>query len=262
MNPVISLVQMHIEPGNLQKNVATAFSMIENAAEQKSTIVLLPELWSSGYDLEKAERYAGDTPEILKSLTQLSQQYQIYIGGSLLEKSHQGIFNTFYWISPTQEILTYRKIHLFRLMEEDRWLSPGERLQIVPTHFGQAGLAICYDLRFPELFRRYALNGATVFLLSAEWPLKRIHHWQTLLRARAIENLCFLFAVNCVGPAYKDVFGGASAVISPWGETLAEGSQTEEELISVPIEPSQVERARSFLPVFQDRRPDLYHLSD
>ncbi|BAJ63186.1 carbon-nitrogen family hydrolase [Anaerolinea thermophila] len=262
MNPVISLAQMHIEPGNLQKNVATAFSMIEKSATRKSTIVLLPELWSSGYDLEKAETYANETPEILKDLTYLAHQYHLSIGGSLLEKSDRGIYNTFYWISPTREILAYRKIHLFRLMEEDRWLNPGDHLQMVSTEMGQAGLAICYDLRFPELFRQYALSGATIFLLSAEWPLKRIHHWQTLLRARAIENLCFLFAVNCVGPAYKDVFGGSSAIISPWGETLAEGSQTDEDLISAQIDPNQVERARGFLPVFQDRRPDLYHLSD
>ncbi len=262
MNPVISLAQMHIEPGNLERNVSTAFAMIEDATKRKSSVVLLPELWSSGYDLDQAEKYASETPYILQALAQMANHHGISIGGSLLENSGQGIYNTFYWVSPREGILSYRKIHLFRLMEEDRWLSPGDHLQIVSTELGKAGLAICYDLRFPELFRRYALDSATLFLLSAEWPLKRIQHWQTLLRARAIENLCFMFAVNCVGPAYKDVFGGASAVLSPWGETLAEGSQTNEELITAQIDLNQLERARSFLPIYQDRRPDVYRLND
>jgi omega-amidase len=128
----------------------------------------------------------------------------------------------------------------------------------VPAPWGQTGLAICYDLRFPELFRRYAVGGACGLALSAEWPSRRAAHWQTLLRARAIENQCFVFGANCVGPVFNEQFGGCSAAVSPWGEVLVEGSSSSEELLITEIDTEALEQARSFLPVFQDRRPDLY----
>jgi omega-amidase len=255
----ISLAQLHIRVGDLDSNLKNALLMIESAAQQQSQLVLLPELWSSGYDLENAHRHAQETPRILAQLQELSRQHHICIGGSLLESTPAGIYNTFAWLDPNvSEIIFYRKAHLFRLMQEDKWLQPGSALQTVQTPWGLSGLAICYDLRFPELFRHYALNGASTFILSAEWPSHRIQHWQTLLRARAIENLSFFFATNCIGPAHKDEFGGHSAVISPWGETLIEGSAFAEELLTVEIDPAQIERARGFLTVFTDRREDLY----
>jgi predicted amidohydrolase len=113
-------------------------------------------------------------------------------------------------------------------------------------------------LRFPELFRQYALSGAVGYFLTAEWPIRRINHWQILLRARAIENQAFMLAANCVGQSGKDQFGGSSAVISPWGEVLVEGDQSNEALLTTGIDTDQIEQARQFMPVFQDRRPELY----
>jgi omega-amidase len=259
MNFKISLAQLHIHAGDLDSNLQNALRMIESAVNEHSQLVLLPELWSSGYDLENAIGYAQETPRILALLQELSQQHQICIGGSLLESTTGGIYNTFAWIDPSSPIpVYYRKAHLFRLMQEEKWLQPGKALQTVHAPWGKSGLAICYDLRFPELFRHYALQDVNTFILSAEWPSHRIDHWQTLLRARAIENLSFVLAANCIGPAYKDQFGGHSAVISPWGETLIEGSAFEEELLTTEIDTDQIERARGFLPVFEDRREDLY----
>jgi len=143
-------------------------------------------------------------------------------------------------------------------MQEEQWLKAGESFQTVQTALGLAGLAVCYDLRFPELFRRYAVGGAVCYLLSAEWPIRRINHWQILLKARAIENQSFMLATNCVGQSGKDQFGGSSAVISPWGEVLIEGDQANEALLTTIIDTDQIEHARQFMPVFQDRRIDLY----
>lgn len=262
MNLTLSLAQLYITPGKVDLNLQKALSAIEEAARQGSQIILLPECWSSGYDLENASRHAAQTPQILTELSRLARQFNLCIGGSLLENSPTGIFNSFLWLDPQHaDPIRYRKIHLFRLMDEHRWLQPGNSLQMASTLWGKAGLAICYDLRFPELFRSYALQGADFFFLSAEWPAKRIHHWKILTHARAIENLSFLFAVNCIGPATRDEFGGCSMVISPWGETLAEASSRDEELLTVTVDIDQISRARNFLPVFQDRRPDIYPLS-
>ena len=255
----ISLAQFHIEGGQPGRNLARATELIDEAAKNGSRFILFPELWTTGYDLEHTAALAQGSPAILAELQRLSTACDIFIGGSLLESAPQGLYNTFAWIDPSgAPPVTYRKIHLFRLMDEDRWLMPGEGLSAVAAPWGQAGLAICYDLRFPELFRAYALQGAESLVLSAEWPSRRIFHWQTLLRARAIEDQCFMIAANAVGPVFSEQFGGRSAVITPWGETLVEGSDSEEELLTAELDPGLVTSARSFMPIFRDRRPDLY----
>lgn len=255
----VSLAQMHIEVGQVEQNMARASNFISQASSLSGSFLLLPELWSSGYDLANAQFYAQAAPEILHELRHLAKQNKICLGGSILMSTHEGYFNTFIWIDPDrEEPIFYRKIHLFRLMKEDQWLKPGNSLQTVPSAWGPTGLAVCYDLRFPELFRRYAVGGAVCYFLSAEWPIRRINHWQTLLRARAIENQGFMLATNCVGQSGKDQFGGASSVISPWGEVLIEGDQANEALLTTKIDTDQIEQARQFMPVFQDRRPELY----
>lgn len=255
----IALAQIHIQLGNIQANLQTASAMIREAARSSCQLVLLPELWSSGYDLPQAVHYATFTPEILQELAHLARQQNLVIGGSLLESTPQGIYNTFSWIDPNASSMSYyRKIHLFCPMEENRYLASGTTRQQVDSPWGITGLAVCYDLRFPELFRRYAVDGAVAFALSAEWPARRTAHWQTLLRARAIENLAFMFACNSVGSTGDASYGGASAVISPWGEVLVEASTTSEELVWAEIDTDQLARARSALTVLSDRRPELY----
>ena len=152
---------------------------------------------------------------------------------------------------------SYSKIHLFRLMDEDQYLAPGEAGELHELPWGCAGLAICYDLRFPELFRRYALEGARLLILPAEWPHPRRMHWRTLLRSRAIENQCFVAACNRVGTTEGVTFFGSSAVIDPWGETLIEGGETEA-LLTVRIDLNTVEATRAKIPILADRRPELY----
>jgi predicted amidohydrolase len=112
-------------------------------------------------------------------------------------------------------------------------------------------------LRFPEVARRYALQGARLWLLPAQWPLRRIRHWQALLRARAIENQMFVAAVNGVGQSGRETFGGLSAVIEPWGEPVAEAGAGEL-LLTVEVDLSQADEARQRFPVLKDRRADVY----
>ena len=154
--------------------------------------------------------------------------------------------------------MQYDKIHLFRLMDEHLWMSAGSNTTHADLCDVKTGLAICYDLRFPEIFRHYALNQVNLILIPAEWPIIRIEHWKILLKARAIENQCFIAAVNTVGKSGSNTFGGSSAVIDPWGNVLIEGSQQDESLLNVEIDLSEISKARNTIPVFEDHRPEIY----
>jgi len=145
-------------------------------------------------------------------------------------------------------------------MQEDRYLAAGDQPALCEgTPWGTTALAICYDLRFPELFRTYALAGARLVLLPAQWPAPRNDHWRTLLRARAIENQCVVAGCNRVGADHNNFFGGASAVIGPWGELLVEGSDRAALLVAE-VNFDAVEEARRRIPILSDRRPECYGL--
>jgi predicted amidohydrolase len=151
----------------------------------------------------------------------------------------------------------YRKIHRFRLLEEEKWLGAGEKLIIADTHWGKVGLAICYDLRFPEMFQPYGEAGARLLLIVAEWPVKRVRHWSKLLQARAIENQMFVAGVNKVGESMGVRLGGQSAIVDPWGEPVVEGGQ-EELLLTAEIDLNEADKVRRVIPVFEDRKPQIY----
>ncbi len=241
------------------ENLGRAEVLIAEAAKRGSSIVLLPELWSTGYDLENAAKQSQNIGTgIFSATSMLARKYRIILGGSMLEHEDSKIYNTFALYGSDGNLLnSYRKIHLFRMMEEDTWLCPGDDLCTCATEFGKIGLSICYDLRFPELYRRYALDEVSLILIPAEWPLPRIEHWRILLRARAIENQVFVAGVNRVGDDHGNVFGGYSAIVNPWGEALAEGNM-EECLVTAEIDLDDIARSREKINILADRRPDIY----
>jgi omega-amidase len=121
----------------------------------------------------------------------------------------------------------------------------------------KAGASICYDIRFPEQARTLSLLGAKILFVAAEWPHPRLHHWRTLLMARAIENQMYVVACNRVGNTAIDSFFGHSMIIDPWGEIIAEGGEREE-IVTARIDLTLVDHVRNRIPVFEDRRPELY----
>ncbi|RME35455.1 MAG: carbon-nitrogen family hydrolase, partial [Deltaproteobacteria bacterium] len=167
------------------------------------------------------------------------------------------VFNTSYVVDNGEVAGSYRKLHLFSVMREDRFLAAGNEAVIVDTSVGRLGLAICYDLRFPELFRKLALGGAEIICLPAEWPKPRQEHWRTLLRARAIENQMFVAACNCCGIQGKLDFFGMSLLIDPWGDVLAEGGETDT-VIRADFDLAKMHAFREQIPCFNDRRPEIY----
>ena len=255
----IALAQIQISPGDQHKNLQKAGEMIRAAACQNADVILLPELWSSGYDLSHAAHWGAANEEVSQSISDLARQHSIWIGGTLLEAQGENIFNTFSLIDPQgKRHAAYDKIHLFKLMDEDRFLTAGDHPVITELPCGKTGLAICYDLRFPELFRHYTLAGARLILISAEWPLVRLEHWRSLLPARAIENQFFIAAVNAVGDSNGTLMGGSSMLIDPWGNIIIEGSTDSENLLIGELDIDLVDQARDSIPALSDRRPDIY----
>lgn len=259
MNLSVALAQAEFEFGEPDKNFQKASQMIIDAAERGADLVLLPELWATGYDLVNCREYASSIGEgWFYSMQSAAKENKIALGCSLMEKDQGEYFNTFVFYDPSGTLLgSYRKIHLFQMLKEQDHFQAGTELTSFDFNSVKIGLATCYDLRFPELFRAYAIAGVELMLIVAEWPAKRINHWNLLLQARAIENQYFVGAVNKVGESQGARIGGSSAVVNPMGEYLVQGEE-KEALLMAEINLKEVDKIRRWMPVLKDRKPDLY----
>jgi len=201
--PVISLLQMAALPGQVEANRQKALRLVEQAARQGAQVALLPELWDTDYFFPQARELAQEHQEKTKTLLAwAAREYKLYlVAGSVAQWREGKLYNTMYVFDPAgREVAAYSKIHLFGIMEEDKYLAPGERRTMWEAPFGKAGLMICYDLRFPELARTYALEGARILFVPAAWAYPRDKHWSMLLRARAIENQLYVVGFRVSRP--------------------------------------------------------------
>ena len=257
----VAIGQMDVALGDAEANLRTVQALAAEAASGGAELLVLPELWGSGYDLGRAEELADElNTGLFSAVAALSRHHRMAIAGSLLEwdAEEERAYNTATLYNADGALLgRYRKIHRFGPMDEDRYLGAGDEAPLLTTEWGTTALAICYDLRFPELFRRYALEGARIIIMPSEWPVPRIEHWRTLVRARAIENQCFVVACNRVGADRANTFGGRSAVVDPAGAVLVEGG-AETELLHATLKLELVDDVRKIIPVWNDRRPELY----
>lgn len=262
----VCLAQYDVVKGNPRANWVKAQEVIMQASQQKAHVVVLPELWDIGYQLDKAKEFASSlSGGLFSEVSNLATQAGLFVLGSMMEKRGLGVSNTAAIFWPKRSVMgAYRKLHLFNLMKEDQWLTAGEAAEVFSLPWGPSAIAICYDLRFPELFRRYALDGAQIVFVPSQWPQARIEHFRTLIRARAVENHMFVVAVNRIGedPAESESrpplrYGGRSAIIDPNGETIVELGQSET-VTTVEIDLSLSTQMRRYISVLDDRRPDVY----
>lgn len=256
----IACVQLDIAFGNPKENFEKVEKKIREAAKQGAKLIILPEMWNTGYDLTRLEEIADKEGKDTKNLlSKLAKELHIHIiGGSVSTKKDSDFYNTMYIVNNSGDIITeYDKAHLFKLMDEHLYLKAGNKKNLFELEDVTMAGVICYDLRFPEWFRAHSLQGAKVIFVPAQWPAARIDHWKILLQARAIENQCYIVAVNRVGKDPNNEFNGNSMVIAPWGETVWLGN--EEEITGlIDIDLNLVEEVRGRIPVFQDRRESLY----
>ncbi|MGJ3237208.1 MAG: carbon-nitrogen family hydrolase [Anaerolineae bacterium] len=257
----VSLAQMTVHAGDVVRNTNQFERLVVDAARRKSDLVVFPELFITGYALEEAKQHADELSKgMFAEIGALASKAKLSITGSIMEKRGLEVANSMPFFAPNGRMLgVYRKMHLFRLFNEDQYLAPGQSPLVLDLPWGKTGVAICYDLRFPELFRRYAVQEkARMILISAEWPLARIEHWRALLIARAIENQCYMIACNAAGDTGDTVMGGHSMVIDPWGRVVVEAGETPQ-MVTVTIDLDEVDHARAKIPVFDDIRRELYN---
>jgi omega-amidase len=260
MHITVALAQMAVALGKPQENQLMAQSLAAEAAARHADLLLLPELWATGYDLDHTGEHAAPLDQGHFSLmADLAHTHGLYVAGTALEINPSGRpFNTAALYGPDGNFIgAYRKVHLWAPMGEVEHMAPGNDLPAFDLPWGRVAMAICYDLRFPELWRRLADAGAQLILIPAEWPTLRVAHWRLLLRARAVENQLYVAGCNRAGADADDEFGGHSALVDPWARVLIEGG-SEPNLLVDSIDLDEVARARRLFPFLADRRPDVY----
>ncbi len=252
----VSLVQLNIAWEDKEKNLQRAELFVKKAAHTGCDLVVFPEMFSTGCsnNIEKIAESEGGTTD--RFLAQMAKNFSInIIAGFPLTATGNSRARNSAAIYDAQGMLLARfiKLHPFSLAGEDRFYSPGE----APITFSIAGVPasifICYDLRFPEIFRKVAKDIQAIFVI-ANWPAARIQHWETLLRARAIENQCFVIGVNRTGIDGRGVsYPGASCVFDPWGkEVLRAGDQEDGCIAECAFE--EVIKIRDMFPFLKDIR--------
>jgi predicted amidohydrolase len=251
----IASIQLNVIEESKDRSLEHASEMIRQCRD--ADLILLPELWNIGFMSFDRYRNEAETQEgpTLTLLRTLAKELACHLHtGSFVEKKGDRFYNSSFLLSPKGEILgSYQKIHLFTYQsEEAAILTAGTSITVIPTEFGNLGLATCYDLRFPELFRKMLDQGAEFFLISSAWPYPRLEHWLLLNRTRALENLSYLISSNCVGINRGAQFAGHSLVVDPFGEMIA-GSNDEECVVWGEVSRDIVLRARSEFPALKDR---------
>ncbi len=249
----IAVGQLNVSYGDVDRNFKRGESLIKQARDEGCKLILLPEMWTTGFPFRQLKKLSTTTPQILEEIKKLSKDIMI-CGTYITDKPNSDkVFNTFYAILNGEIVFSYKKIMLFGLTGEDNYFFRGDLSQkntfkALGTTFG---VSICYELRFPELFRKASFDGVLIHLNPAIWPKIRLDHWLILSRARAIENQIFFLTSNGVGLSDKWEIGGHSTIYDPWGEVKSQ-IKNEEGLAINDITLETVEDTREKLSSFKD----------
>lgn len=251
----VAAIQMNCSLGNKQENLAKAKKLVGQAIQQGAKLIVLPELFNTGYrveenDLDLAESIPGYTTDWM---SEISAKSGIYLVGCILEKGQtEGlVFDTAVVVGPDGVIGSYRKIHLWDT--ENTRFAKGEEFPVFDLGFARLGMQICYEVGFPEGARILTLNGADIVVYPSAFGKARLYAWDVATRSRALENGIFLIACNRTGTEKGETtFGGTSRIVNPEGMILAEASQEDEVVISSEIDLDMVARQRRTIPYLRD----------
>jgi predicted amidohydrolase len=238
---------------NPQGNIDKIDKMVEQL-KNKIDLLILPELSLTGFTMN-SKIFAEDLDGIsTQYFMKLSQRLKCSVLAGVIEKSEEGIFNSLvHFNSDGLVTARYRKIHPFGYAKEDQNYSAGDEIVVTKIDNAKVGLSICYDLRFPELYRLYAKQRVDLIVNIANWPVPRIDHWRTLLKARAIENQSFVIGVNRIGNDPLLQYNGFSSVYDPMGYELLSVKE-EENIFVVDLNIEIVKVTREKLPFLEDIR--------
>ncbi|MGZ4790959.1 MAG: DUF2848 family protein [Ilumatobacteraceae bacterium] len=253
----VALIQLSAQvPASSDDAIDLAAERIDSV--RSADLIVLPEVWYPGYfSFDSYVAAASQTPSMMERFSDIARSAAKCLHvGSLIEADGDRHFNTSVMFGPDGQVIgRYRKMHLFGYgSREQELLTPGSDVVVVDTPLGRLGMAVCYDLRFPELFRRMTEKGAIGFVVASAWPHPRVEAWSTLLRARAIENQAVMAACNGVGPTDSGaVLCGRSAIVDAWGVTIGELGSDPDVLVRE-VDFAAVGAARSRFPALADRR--------
>ena len=243
-----------------EQTLEKARLLVQHAAASGAALICFPEQFATGWDPQPRKNIQNSDGIIVSTLRRYAQESKIGILGSFRQANDPLPKNTAVAIGSNGTILaTYAKMHLFSAGHEDRGSSPGEELGIFSIGALTCGIAICYDLRFPELFRLYAKKGVHVVLVPSAWPAVRRRHWELFIQARALENQIYVAGINTTGTTPVDSYSGDSMTADPQGAVISRAGDAEQLLFS-DIDPAAVTAARLRMPVENDRKEQLYDL--
>lgn len=250
------MVQMDIAWESKETNFARAREFVKRASEERCDIVVFPEMFTTGFSMNAgtmAEEENGETSVLLSGLAR--ECGLNLIAGLAMKKADElkGRNSALAYDRSGRLLASYSKQYPFTFAGEDRHYAAGTETVLFRVDDMPSSVFICYDLRFPEVFRSVARDVQAIFVI-ANWPLSRIDHWETLLRARAIENQCFVIGVNRTGSDGNDItYTGASHAYDPMGNDLSP-ARLQDEVLTVEFDPREVSRVRERFPFLKDMR--------
>lgn len=259
----IAAAQIACVLGDLEANLRKIVAFAERAKAAGAELVVFPEMADTGYDMATITSIAqpwsaGAVPE----LQALARRLSLAIICGVAERTEEGIYNSQVMVAADGMIAgRYRKAHLFSTgrTNEAECFTAGDTLSSAPLGDFQLGFSICYDLRFPEVYRTLAIEHQTnTFIVSSAWPFPRLEHLRLLATTRAVENQSYLVLANRVGSDGPISFCGSSMIIDPSGSVLAAAAPEREQLITAELSPEVVGATREWMPIFAHRRPELY----
>ncbi len=247
----IGLLQYNPEWEKVEDNISAIESILSKEASDEN-ILIFPEMTLTGFTME-SEKFAEELDGTgTKYFISLAERLKKHLFCGLIEKEDEKIYNTLVHFDDNGLIQArYRKIHPFSYAKENNYYDSTKETIITKIDQIGIGLSVCYDLRFPELYRFYAKEKVEIMINIANWPVKRIEHWKQLLKARAIENQCYMIGVNRVGTDPFNEYNGRSAVYDPMGEEIIMCDEREG-LFTCEFDLTKVEKTRNKLPFLND----------
>lgn len=217
----------------------------------KTDLIVLPEMFSTGFVTEPEGLAEADPPESLGWMKATARSLDCAVAGSIAVEAGGRFYNRFYFVRPDGSAEHYDKRHLFTYGGEHRHFTPGQRRVVVSWRGVRILLQVCYDLRFPTFSRNHADYDLALYVAS--WPTSRLAAWNTLLHARAIENQCYVAGVDRTGDDPSCAYSGGTMIIDPRGNTMAEAGYDREDVVSADIDMDALRDFREKFPVLDDR---------
>lgn len=252
-----TIIQNELVYGDLDRNLANARRLIDSVDQDDIDLMVLPELFATGFDYPNFPEYISRSDDVIGPMRDIAAERSTNVIFTQLVREGDDVLNRLFLIGRDGRIIGhYDKTHLFTRADEHLHFTAGNELKIFDVEGVKIGPLICYEARFPELSRKMVLAGAQVLVYPVQWPEFRVDQWTTLLRARAIENQCFVIGAGVYGDHGDSVMGGMSRGFSPFGNLLG-GIEKGEGTVTFTMDPFEMYKFRERIPVLEEIRDDL-----